>query len=136
MGGPISPDDEHDELLEILSDEEMLAYAQVGCLHSIEVVSSTIIVTQVKPGQQSAVVLQGPFCGEHDAACAAVGALTLRTTGTAAAAPRPSWRRSSRRFAPPGTAGGILIGSSSNFARLSRLTASQTARSSTGSGRL
>jgi hypothetical protein len=29
MGGPISPDDAHDELCEILSSEEMLAYAQL-----------------------------------------------------------------------------------------------------------
>ena len=29
MGGPISPDDEHDELLEVPSDAEMLAYAQL-----------------------------------------------------------------------------------------------------------
>jgi hypothetical protein len=29
MGGPISPDDEHDELCEILSDEELAAYAQL-----------------------------------------------------------------------------------------------------------
>jgi hypothetical protein len=29
MGGPISPDDEHDELIEVLSDEELAAYAQL-----------------------------------------------------------------------------------------------------------
>jgi hypothetical protein len=29
MGGPISPDDEHDELCEVLSDEELAAYAQL-----------------------------------------------------------------------------------------------------------
>jgi hypothetical protein len=29
MGGPISPDDAHDELCEVLTDEEMLAYAQL-----------------------------------------------------------------------------------------------------------
>jgi hypothetical protein len=29
MGGPISPDDEHDALCEILSDEELVAYAQL-----------------------------------------------------------------------------------------------------------
>jgi hypothetical protein len=34
MGGPISPDDEHDELCEVLSDEEMLAYAQL--VHEIK----------------------------------------------------------------------------------------------------
>jgi hypothetical protein len=30
MGGPISPDDEHDELCEVLSDEELAAYAQLA----------------------------------------------------------------------------------------------------------
>jgi hypothetical protein len=29
MGGQISPDDEHDELCEVLSEEELAAYAQL-----------------------------------------------------------------------------------------------------------